>query len=81
MAGRTSSTGHTRIPEARLDRGLRPAELKFKADVKEEGGNVETAGSGISFLRRFCSSGSHRESLLTLADSQESDVTSWEMKR
>lgn len=41
MAGRTSSSGHAHIPEARLDHWLGPAELMFRADVKKEGGNIE----------------------------------------
>lgn len=41
VAGRTSSSGHAHIPEARLDHRLGPAELMFRADVKEEAGNME----------------------------------------
>lgn len=65
VAGRTSSSGHAHIPEARLDHRLRPAELMFRADVKEERGNTETVRGEMSLPS---TSVSHRHSLLTLAD-------------
>lgn len=48
MAGRTSSGGHAHIPEACLDRRLGPAELTLRADVKKEGGNLETVCGVLS---------------------------------
>lgn len=47
VAGRTSSSGHAHIPEARLDHRLGPAELLFRADGKKEGGNIEIVGGVI----------------------------------
>ena len=65
VAGRTSSSGHAHIPEARLGHWLGPAELMFRADVKKEGGCIETLGSMICLPSI---SVSHRNSLLTLAE-------------
>lgn len=65
VAGRTSSSGHAHIPEARLDHRLRPAELMFRADAKEERGNKKTVRGEMSLPS---TSVSHRNSLLTLAD-------------
>lgn len=65
VAGQTSLSSHTHIPEARLDHWLGPAELMFRADVKKEGRNIETVRSVISLPS---TSVSHRNSLLTLAD-------------